>query len=490
MIQGIIIGVIVILILAVIASGYVKAPTDKAYIISGLKKEPRVLIGRAGVKIPFLERKDELFLRQISIDVKSQGYVPTLDFIGVDIDAVAKVRVKTDAEGIKLAMKNFLNMNEAQIIKSLTDSLQGNMREIIGTVKLKELCTDRKKFGDEVQLKAQMDMNALGIEIISCNIQKIEDEKGLIIALGQDNMSQIQKDAAIAKAQAERDIAIAEANAKMESNNAKVASDTDIATKQNELKIKQAELKKESDIKQAEADAAYPIQQEVQRKTIEVTKITADIAKQEQEILLKEKEAAAREQELAATIKKQADAEKYRRQMDAEAKLIESQKIAEAKRYEQEQQAEALRVVADAKKYEALAEADAIKAKGEAEAQAIKAKGLAEAEATDKKADAMSKMKEAAILEMYFKVLPDVAKNVSAPLENIDKITMYGDGNTTKLVKDITNATSQISSGLGIDIKSVLAGVFGTKAMEMVKSNPNLIDEIVKDIPTDNSEES
>jgi flotillin len=170
--------------------------------------------------------------------------------------------------------------------------------------------------------------------------------------------------------------------------------------------------------------------------------------------------------------------------------LIESQKIAEAKRYEQEQQAEALRVVADAKKYEALAEADAIKAKGEAEAQAIKAKGLAEAEATDKKADAMSKMKEAAILEMYFKVLPDVAKNVSAPLENIDKITMYGDGNTTKLVKDITNATSQISSGLGIDIKSVLAGVFGTKAMEMVKSNPNLVDEIVKDIPTDNGEES
>ena len=205
----IIIAILLVLIIAILATGYVKAPPNRAFIISGWRKEPKILIGRAGIKFPFLERKDTLLLKQISIDIKTNGYVPTLDFIGVDIDAVAKVRVKTDPEGIKIAMKNFLNMDEKSIMAALTDSLQGNMREIIGTVKLKELNTDRKKFGDEVQEKAQKDMNALGIEIISCNIQKIEDEKGLIIALGQDNMSQIQKDASIAKAQADKDVAIA-----------------------------------------------------------------------------------------------------------------------------------------------------------------------------------------------------------------------------------------------------------------------------------------
>lgn len=249
MVQIVIALIIVIAVLAILASGYVKAPPDIAYIISGFKKEPKILIGRAGVKIPFLERKDNLIVKQISVDIKTNGYIPTLDFIGVDIDAVAKIRVKTDEEGIKLAMKNFLNMREDQIVVALTDSLQGNMREIIGTVKLKELCTDRKKFGDEVQEKAQKDMNALGIEIISCNIQRIDDEKGLIIALGQDNMSQIQKDASIAKAQADRDVAIAEAEAKKAANEAQVLANTDIATKQNELRIRQAELKKESDIK-------------------------------------------------------------------------------------------------------------------------------------------------------------------------------------------------------------------------------------------------
>lgn len=470
-----IIGVIgvVVLLLIILMTGYVKAPTDRAYIISGLKKEPKVLIGRAGIKIPFLERKDELILRQISIDIKTNGFIPTKDFIGVDIDAVAKVRVLTKSDiseergltehMVRAAMKNFLNMKEEDISFALTDSLQGNMREIIGTQSLKDLCSNRKAFGDEVQEKAQKDMNALGIWIESCNIQRIEDENNLINALGQDNMSQIQKDASIAKAQADRDVAVAQAEAQKLANDAEVLAQTDIAQKQNELKIKQAELKKEADIKEAEADAAYKIQEEAQRKTIEITKTEADIARQEKEIELKRKEAEAREQELSATVRKQADADKYRRQQEAEAKLIERQKAAEAERYEQEKEAEALKISADAKKYQAEQEAAAIRAKGLAEAEAIKAKGVAEAEATEKKAEAMAKMQEAAVLEMYFKVLPEIAASVAKPLENISNITMYGEGNTAKLVEDITKATTQVSegltSGLGFDIKSLLSGV-------------------------------
>ena len=161
---------IVIFVLIIIMLGYIKSPPDKAIIISGYRK-PRVLIGQAGVRIPFLERVDMLTIKQISVDIKTNGYIPTNDYIGVDIAAIAKVRIKTDPEGIALAQKNFLNMREEQIVTALTDSLQGNMREIIGTVKLQDLCTNRKAFGDQVQEKAQNDMAALGIEIISCNIQ-------------------------------------------------------------------------------------------------------------------------------------------------------------------------------------------------------------------------------------------------------------------------------------------------------------------------------
>lgn len=465
----IIITVAIVALLAILASGYVKAPPDKAFIISGWKREPKILIGRAGIKLPFLERKDTLVLKQISIDIKTNGYVPTLDFIGVDIDAVAKVRVKTDTEGIKIAMKNFLNMDEKSIVTALTDSLQGNMREIIGTVKLKELNTDRKKFGDEVQEKAQKDMNALGIEIISCNIQKIEDEKGLIIALGQDNMSQIQKDASIAKAQADKDVAIAEAEAKRLANEAQVAAETEIAAKRNELRIKQAELKRESDVKQAEADAAYEIQQQEQRKTIEITTANANIAKQEREIELRRKDVEVTEQTLEAEIKKKAEAEKFARQQKAEAELFERQRKAEAEKFEKEKEAEARKVQAEADLFAKAQEAEGIRKVGEAEAAAIEARGIAEAEALEKKAEAMKKYGQAAMVEMIVKALPEMASAIAKPLENIDKVTII-DGGAGNGNGGVGNVGGYVPAVLAQTIETVKE-VTGLDIVDIMKAN-------------------
>ena len=135
-------------------------------------------------------------------------------------------------------MRNFLNKNSAKIAADLQDSLQGNMREIIGTLTLRAINTDRDSFSDQVMAKASKDMEKLGIEILSCNIQNVTDEHGLIQDLGMDNTSKIRKDASIAKAEAERDIAIAQAAADKASNEARVLAETEIAQKNNELAIK------------------------------------------------------------------------------------------------------------------------------------------------------------------------------------------------------------------------------------------------------------
>lgn len=465
----VVIGVIALVLLVVVICGYVKAPPNTAFIISGIRKEPKILVGRAGFRIPFLERKDTLLIKQISVDIKTNGYVPTKDFIGVDIDAVAKIKVMYDENdktraGIKLAMKNFLNMNEQKIVEALTDSLQGNMREIIGTQTLKELCNDRKKFGDEVQSKAQIDMNALGIQIISCNIQRLEDEKNLINALGQDNMSQIQKDASIAKAQADRDVAIAEAESKNAANEARVKAETDIAIKQNELTIRKAELKKEADLKQAEADAAYSIQEQEQRKTIEIATAEANIAKQEKEILLKEKDVEITARVLDAEVKKKAEAEKFAKQQQADAELYERQRLAEAEKFEREKEAEVKRIQAEADKFARQQEAEGIRSVGEAEARAIEAKGLAEAEAMEKKADAMKKYGQAAMIEMIVNTLPEMAKAIAEPLASIDKITIIDGGNGENGVSSMSGyvpavlakTIESIKETTGFDITEVM----------------------------------
>ena len=104
----------------------------------------------------------------------------------------------------------------------------------------------------------------------------------------------------------------------------------------------------------------------------------------------------------------------------------------------------------------------------EQEAEGIRAKGLAEAEAIEKKAEAQKKMGEASVLEMYLTALPEVVKNAATPLAQTDRIVMYGDGNSTKLVSDVMNSTSQIMEGMkettGIDLGSLLAGFVGGKA--------------------------
>ncbi len=457
----------VAILLVLLLMGYVKAPPDQAYIISGLKKDGKILIGRAGIKIPFFERLDKLYLGQMTVDIKTEQSVPTNDFITANVDAVAKVRISPTPEGIKLAAKNFLNKKAVDITRDLQDSLQGNMREIIGTLSLKEINTDRDSFSDQVMQKASKDMDKLGIEILSCNIQNVTDENGLIRDLGADNTSLIKKNAAIAKAQADRDVAIAQAEADKAANEARVLSDTEIARMNNELEIKKAELKIISDTKKAEADAAYTIQQQEQQKSIETATVNAQIAKAERDAELKKQEVEIAKQKLDAEIRAQADAERYRMEQEAQADLFKRQKDAEAKRYEEEQAAEAAKKAAEAAKYAKEQEAAGIAAVGKAEAEAIQAKALAEAEGIDRKAEAMKKYGQAAMVEMVMQALPDIARNVAEPLSKVEKITMYGEGNSAKLLQDIINGTTQITEGftegMGIDVKSLLSGLLGGK---------------------------
>ena len=465
---AVVIGVIVaVLVLVIVVTGYVKASPDTAYIISGLRKEPKVLIGKAGIKIPFLEKKDELNLQLIPIDVKTSNAVPTADYININVDAAVNIKISDEPSRLNLAAQNFLNKPVEYIANVAREDLEGNMREIVGRMNLEEMVSDRQKFAELVKENAEPDLAKMGLDIVSFNVQNFVDGNGVIENLGVDNIVKIQKNAAISRAVSERDIAQAQAKASQEANDAKIAAETIIAEKNNELAIKKAELKKVADAKQAEADAAYKIQEEQSRKSIEIATADANIMKQEKEIELRRKDVEVTEQELDAKIKKQAEAERFAAQQRADAELYKRQKDAEAQLFEKQREAEAKKAEAEAVKYQMEQEAAGIQAKGEAEAKAIEAKGMAEAEALNKKAEAMKKYGEAAVMEMYFNMLPKAVEAAAKPLEKVDKITMYGDGNSAKLVSDIVTTATQVSEGMnesmGIDLKSLLAGFIGGK---------------------------
>ena len=456
-------------------SSYVKAAPNEAVMISGAGKK-KILIGKAGFRVPFIQRIDRLSLSVFQVDIKTEEPIPTNEFININVDGVANLKISSDPKLIERAFESLLNLSHAELKTQVQEILQGNMREIIGTEKIKTLVQERQSVAEKVKENVVPDMEKLGIELVNFNIQSFSDDNNVIVNLGIDNISQISKDAAIAKANAEKDVAIAKAEASKAANDAAVKSQLEIASKTNELVLKQAELKTKEDTARASADAAYSIEQQKRQLDINNSAVDAEIAKKSKEIVLNEKNAAVTQQRLDAEINKKADAEKYAAEQAASAELFTRQKKAEAELYETIKASESVKAKADAEANARIAQANAAKQAALAEAEGIKAKGEAEAAAIKAKADAMKAYNDAATLQLILEsgVIPETIKAYSEPtaaaLSKIENITMYGDGNTAKLTEDINKNGSQIIDGLektfGIDIKSVLAGYLGGKLID------------------------
>ena len=476
----------VIIMCAILAAGYLKAPPDVAYVISGIRKKPRILVGQAGIRIPFFERVDKLALGAIQIDVKTKTAVPTAEYINVKVDSTVSVRVGKEPEMIALGAQNFLNVNRETIAAKINDLLEGNIREIVGQMKLTEMVSDRKAFSEKVQANVVPDLARFGLELVSFNVQNFFDENGVIENLGIDNVEQIRKNAAIAKSDAQREIAIAEAENAKASNDAKVKAAEEIAKRNNDLAIKQAELKQESDTKKAQADAAMAIEAENQRKLKEIALANANLAKQEKEIELKEREVAVKERVLEAEIKKTAEAKKYAEQQEADARLyatqraaeadlFERERAAEAEKIEAEKKAEAEKALAEAMKVKAMAEAEGVRAKGLAEAEAIRAQAEAEAKGMLEKAEALKQYGDAAKQQMeldavkvLYEQLPAIAEAIGKGYAGADIHLIGNDsgqlagnmmGNITQIIEGFKGAT-------GVDPMSVLSGMMGAKLAE------------------------
>ena len=195
------VGIILALFIILLCMGYVKAPPDMAFIISGIKKKSRVVIGKASFRIPFLERLDKLNLRLIPIDVKTSNAVPTADYININVDATVNVKISNEPTKLLLAAENFLNQDTLYIAGVAREVLEGNVREIVGKMKLEEMVSDRQKFANLVKENAEPDLAAMGLDIISFNVQNFVDGNEVIENLGIDNIVKIKKAAAIARAE-------------------------------------------------------------------------------------------------------------------------------------------------------------------------------------------------------------------------------------------------------------------------------------------------
>lgn len=463
----IVVGIILtfVMMFYVIARMYRKVGPNQALIVYGFGGT-RIVTGGGTVVWPMVQMARELSLELMSFDVAPKQDSYTVQGVAVTVEAVAQIKVKSDPESIKTAAEQFLNKDLVEREALIRLVMEGHLRGIVGQLTVEAIVKEPEMVSGKMRSTCAEDMSKMGLEVVSFTIREVRDQNEYIENMGRPDVARIRRDADVATAEADRDTAIKRAvymreaaQAKAQADMERVAAETASAAKQAEavrdLEVKKADYAATVARQKAQADKAYDIQSNVMQQQVMAEQIRIDRVEKEEQIKVQEAEIARREKELVATVLKPAEMERQKIQQLAEA---ERQKLS----IEAHGRAEAIRS-------EAQGSADAIRATGLAEADAIKAKGFAEAEAMNVKAAAFQEYNQAFVIDKLLSGLPEVARAMSEPLRNVDKITVLstGDGEATGMNK-VTNDMGKMI----VQIPALFETLAGVNLQELLKQVP------------------
>jgi len=426
--------IILILLIAFVASRYKVASANEALIVAGSRgakvrdERGQVLSspGDRGVKVvvgggtfirPLLDRVGKLKLTARQINVQLADAV-TSQGIKVQVQGVATFKIGRDVESLRNAAERFLDAKPEQVDSIVKNVLEGSLRSIVGTLTIEELIRDRQKLLQQVQDAAKGDLATSGLQIDAFTIQSFSDESNYIELLGQQSVSTVTRDARMVKATTDQEAAVREA----ESQQVKINAGRDVA-------LREAETKTQVAAAQARADQAGPLaaaeaQQEVVRKQTELAQLEAN--RKEMELLSSTVKPAAA---LAQAVIAKAEGDKR-------AKIASAEADAETTRLE-----------------------------GGAEAQIVLTKGEAEAKALAMRADAYKQFNEAAIIQTVLAALPEIVRAAAEPMGHINSLTVMSADGASDLVKNATRAmiesTTAIKGLTGLDVPSLIGGAMG-----------------------------
>ncbi len=450
-----------ILAIYAVARRYKKVGPNQVMIISGRKykiKTPdrgsdevgfRIRRGGGAFILPLVEKIDLLSLEIITLDITTPE-VYTRPGVPIIVDGVAQVKVGGDEQSIRTAAEQFLGKTPEQIKEIAMQTVEGHLRAIVGTMTVEDIYKNRDQFASSVQEVAVSDLANMGLHIVSFTLKDIRDSHGYLEALGKPRTAEVKRDAIIAQAEADRDATIRSASARQAGEIAKFQAETQIAEAQKNFLLQKAGYDASTNEAKAQADLAYDLQRYKTNQSLKREEVQVAVVEKEQQINVQEREIMRREKELEATVKRQADAERYRIQTEAEANRF---------KFETEARGQA-----EAQKAKGYAAADVVKATGCAEAEVIAVKGTAEADAMARKATSWKEYNQAAVLQLVLQALPEIAQAIAQPLSKTESITIVNTGGENAGAHKVTRDVAEIMAQLppivenlsGLDIRKLV----------------------------------
>src|ERR1039458_7209148 len=333
-VAGVLLALVLFSLIWIILSRYTKVGPNQVLVISGTNHKFmesdgttrtrgfRIVKGGGTFVLPIVEKVDILSLELLTIDVQTPE-VYTSKGVPVKVDGVAQIKIKGDDVSIATAAEQFLSKGVEDIKNIATQTLEGHLRAILGTMTVEEIYQNRDAFAQKVQEVAAGDMANMGLGIVSFTIRDIRDTQGYLDALGKPRIAQVKRDAIIAQAEADRDSQIRSAQAKQAGQEAQFAADTKIAEAQRDYQSKVAQYQATVNVQKAQADLAYDLQKFKTGQLVKAEEVQVSIVEKQKQIELQQQEILRRQRELEATVQKPADAERYRVETLANAKKFQ-----------------------------------------------------------------------------------------------------------------------------------------------------------------------
>lgn len=445
----IILGIIaLIIVIALFLSNYLKAEPSEALILTGRRYRTlvedeqgnkhwvvrgwRAIVGGAAFRVPVIEKVSRISLELMNLsDVRVLNQY-SKEGVPVTIDAVANVKIGSDEEMLARAVERFLGSTKQQIMQIIKQTLEGQLRDIIGIMTVEQLYREKDLFIAKVLEQTSEELAKIGVIIDIINIQDIRDEKGYLESLGVKRTAEVKRDAVIGRAEAERDAMKSAETARREGEVVKAEQERQIAEAQKQRDVARESYRGETLSATKAADQQGPLSEAKSRQAVVIEQQKVLEMEQKSRQNVEQAKADAEFQRYRAEVIVPADAEKQARILRAEAQAMEILKVKEA------------------------------------EAQGIKMVAFAEAEGLMRKAEAWNTYGEAARLNLVLEAYKTVAGMGANALGQIkfDKVVALdgGAGNGDSPVSRLMTAApgallkfmEQMKAATGIDIEKLV----------------------------------
>ena len=168
---------IVVIVLAVfvfLTSIYKVADIDKALIITGGKK-PVIKVSGGSFVIPIFRKASYFDLCMLTVKA-DKDEIKTTTAVPITADWTAQIRpCITDEEKLRIAITSFKERGNEGIIADVKLTLMGAVRDVVASMTPEQILKDKEKFKQEVQLGVADEMEKMGLELVSLNIQDVTD---------------------------------------------------------------------------------------------------------------------------------------------------------------------------------------------------------------------------------------------------------------------------------------------------------------------------